>query len=75
MTKTDRKTKANVESVPKPKVDSEVYYVQNNSYFVLEQCPQYISKRSKSPKGQQITEAGSGRYVSTCISGCVKRYV
>lgn len=42
MTKSDRTTKAEVKSVPKPNVDSKPNPVQNNSYFVLEQCSQKI---------------------------------
>lgn len=62
ITKTDKKTKANVESVPKPNVDSEVDYVQNNSYFVLEQCPQYISKRSRSSNESPYSNSKEGVY-------------
>lgn len=48
MTKADRTTKEQKQSGPRKNVDSNVDCVQNKSYFVLERCPQYISKRSDS---------------------------
>lgn len=48
MTKADRTTKEQKQSGPRKNVDSNVDCVQNKPYFVLERCPQYISKRSDS---------------------------
>lgn len=48
ITKADKTTKAQVKCGPRKNVVSNVDCIQNNSYFVLKQCPQYISKGSDS---------------------------
>ncbi|XP_065944798.1 uncharacterized protein [Magallana gigas] len=62
MTKADRTTKAQIESGPRKNIGSNVDCVQNNSYFVLEQCPQYISKGSYSPNESPYNNSEEGVY-------------
>uniref|UniRef100_A0A8W8NY72 WSC domain-containing protein n=1 Tax=Magallana gigas TaxID=29159 RepID=A0A8W8NY72_MAGGI len=61
-TKADRITKTKVESEPEENVDSSIDCVQNNSYFVLEQRPQYISKGSVSSNESPYNNSAEGVY-------------
>lgn len=62
MTKADGTTKAQIESGPRQNIGSNVDCVQNNSYFVLEQCPQYISKGSVSSNESPYNNSEEGVY-------------
>nr|XP_034321994.1 uncharacterized protein LOC105348832 [Crassostrea gigas] len=62
MTKTDRTTRAEVESIPKTNVDSKPNPVQNQSYFVLEQCSQKIQTVSCSPSESPYNKSEDGVY-------------
>lgn len=62
MTKADRTTNTGVQSGPRKNIDSNVDCVQNNSYFVLEQCPQYISKGSVSSNESPYNNSEEGVY-------------
>lgn len=62
MTKTDRTTRAEVESIPKTNVDSKPNQVQNQSYFVLEQCSQKIQTVSCSPSESPYSKSEDGVY-------------
>uniref|UniRef100_A0A8W8NMZ7 WSC domain-containing protein n=1 Tax=Magallana gigas TaxID=29159 RepID=A0A8W8NMZ7_MAGGI len=62
MAKTDGTTKAQIESGPRKNIGSNVDSVQNNSYFVLEQCPQYISKGSYSANESPYKNSEDGVY-------------
>lgn len=62
MIKADRTTKAQEESGTGKNVDSDVDCAQNNSYFVLEQCPQYISKGSDSTNEIPYNSSEEGVY-------------
>uniref|UniRef100_K1RN87 Uncharacterized protein n=1 Tax=Magallana gigas TaxID=29159 RepID=K1RN87_MAGGI len=62
MTKADGTTKAQIESGPRKNIGSNVDCVQNNSYFVLEQCPQYISKGSYSANESPYKNSEDGVY-------------
>lgn len=55
-------TKVEVETEPRKNVDSSEDCVQNNSYFVLEQCPQYISKISNSSNESPYNLSEEGVY-------------
>nr|XP_034321979.1 uncharacterized protein LOC109619625 isoform X2 [Crassostrea gigas] len=61
-TKADRITKAKVESRHEKNIGSSVDSVQNSSYFVLEQCPQYISKGSYSSNESPYNNSEEGVY-------------
>lgn len=62
MTKADRTTNTEVESGPRKNIDSNVDSVQNNSYFVLEQRPQYLSKGSDSTNESPYNNSEEGVY-------------
>lgn len=62
MTQADMTSKAHMESSPNENTDYNVDSVQNNSYFVLEQCPQYISKGSYSPNESPYNNSEEGVY-------------
>lgn len=62
MAKTDRSTKAEVESVPKSVVDSKLDPVQNPSYFELEQCSQKIHTVNDSPNENPYNNSEDGDY-------------
>lgn len=62
MTKTDRTTKAEVESIPKTNVDSKPNPVQNQPYFVLEQCSQKIQTVSCSSSESPYSKSEDGVY-------------
>ena len=62
MTKADRTTNTEVESGPRKNIDSNVDSVQNNSYFVLEQCPQNMSKGSDSTNESPYNNSEEGVY-------------
>eukprot|EP00105_Crassostrea_gigas_P021935 XP_011441265.2 PREDICTED: uncharacterized protein LOC105338003 [Crassostrea gigas] len=62
MAKADGNTKAQIESGPRKNIGSNVDCVQNNSYFVLEQCPQNMSKGSDSTNESPYNNSEEGVY-------------
>uniref|UniRef100_K1RB54 Uncharacterized protein n=1 Tax=Magallana gigas TaxID=29159 RepID=K1RB54_MAGGI len=62
MTKADGTTKAQIETGPRKNIGSNVDCVPNNSYFVLEECPQYISKGSVSSNESPYNNSEEGVY-------------
>lgn len=62
MTNANETTKAQIKSGPRQNIGLNVDCVQNNSYFVLEQCPQYISKGSVSSNESPYNNSEEGVY-------------